>query len=552
MAEAPPEDVLYDISPAAVLRGVTIIALFLLIPLISPNLEDVGSATLWVIGGGAMLFVTYGAVWAVRLLDSKSHAEALGRSGAWPLPLLLLVIYVFVAFAQDGGLLWLGSMAAAAISFAGWMDWPWQDLDAYLRRPPALSRDDKSADRLRIRSERLAKPTERRQAAIEKHDDEGAEDGASLVESGSFRVDISRMLEKLSKFQLLNAATFLLPWIRCAVAGGAGKIRIDRKGRTIEMRFDGDPIEPEILQDPYQALLGGEGRSVEPCRHLAVGMLAAMRLRPELITVTSGRGAARMRIRTGPASEEPEGAKDPGGDTVITIRWPGWRSRFHLGEYLSHARRGFGLCDAELLIDGKAIPSDPVPEGLEPVSVNRKGMRALLVPRFDDETGIHAHLYKHGAHVTDEEEHWWWAQCEAWISHDKLSLNLSHSGVNKDDAYEKWIESLKPACDDELPKIKKRLQKNPPRRKGKAYTVAALGGTLAATVGLWGGFSLTLGRWPDLALLLGGAYVATTAALLALCAKWFKSRVGQLLEDAPAPKKRPGTRKPRKGGSKGT
>ncbi len=108
-----------------------------------------------------------------------------------------------------------------------------------------------------------------------------------LVESGRFRVDRKRALDKLMRFQLKDARMFPLPWIQAAVASGATRIHVSVMPAGFEIAFNGREWDPEELREPYRHLFEGDasGANVRN-RELAVGILSALRLRPERVSVT--------------------------------------------------------------------------------------------------------------------------------------------------------------------------------------------------------------------------------------------------------------------------
>ncbi|TPW20165.1 MAG: hypothetical protein FD126_1956, partial [Elusimicrobia bacterium] len=117
----------------------------------------------------------------------------------------------------------------------------WAELLPGVAPPPALdlSRYELNVDR--------RGPVERRPLP------EGVE--AQLVDSGSFRVDAGRMLEKLRQYQLRDPRDFILAWLRCAVASGAARIDLETSRAGLELRFDGRPFSSAELSQPYQVLV---------------------------------------------------------------------------------------------------------------------------------------------------------------------------------------------------------------------------------------------------------------------------------------------------------
>jgi hypothetical protein len=116
-------------------------------------------------------------------------------------------------------------------------------------------------------------------------------DAGRLVSSGRFRVDRSRALEKLMRFQLKDATMFALPWVQAAVAGGATRVDASVTPAGFELVFDGREWTPDELRDPYHHLFDADPDGTRARnRELAVGLLSALRLDPKGLTV---------RIRTG-------------------------------------------------------------------------------------------------------------------------------------------------------------------------------------------------------------------------------------------------------------
>jgi hypothetical protein len=117
-------------------------------------------------------------------------------------------------------------------------------------------------------------------------------DPGRFVESGTFRVDRARALEKLSRYQLPDPRHFVRPWLRAAVLQGASRIAVSgEEGRAV-LSFDGKPLEARLLEDPFSHLLEeSEASAHEAGRMLAVGLLACLRLSPAEVELRSG-GAA--------------------------------------------------------------------------------------------------------------------------------------------------------------------------------------------------------------------------------------------------------------------
>jgi len=116
----------------------------------------------------------------------------------------------------------------------------------------------------------------------------GDPDGGTLVASGSFRVDVPRMLARLKDRQFSDARDCLLPLVRCASASGATGFELVRKYWNLDLRFDGRPFSARELNDPFRALFEGDDPESTRGRQFAYGLLALARLGVSAVQVTSG------------------------------------------------------------------------------------------------------------------------------------------------------------------------------------------------------------------------------------------------------------------------
>lgn len=215
----------------------------------------------------------------------------------------------------------------------------WTQLRPGVPPPPALdlSRYEVSAEAL-LPPERAALPP-------------GVEE--QLVDSGSFRVDAAKMLEKLRSFQLAEPADFVCAWLRCAAASGAKDIRLDTGARSLTLVFDGAPFSASELSQPYQVLVDGEGPDARRGRHFAYGLLGLYRLRPVGVTVTS-RGEGGTAVMRAGAVPEPDAEAAPEG-TVVTVVWPVWASWWRPWTVARRARARFGMGPAALSVNGDPL-----------------------------------------------------------------------------------------------------------------------------------------------------------------------------------------------------
>ncbi|PCI33016.1 MAG: hypothetical protein COB53_12340 [Elusimicrobia bacterium] len=161
---------------------------------------------------------------------------------------------------------------------------------------------------------------------------------AALVETGAFGIDRARALEKLRDFQIEHPEEFYRDLVRAGVHSKAEWIRVE-PGDSFRISFDGRPLTYGTLEDPFSSLISGDNPATERDKALAYGILAALRLGPERITVESGRGRDRRLLVIGSVDKMKN--EDPGVDegcTIITVDW-------------SNKRRGLSLAKENELLE---------------------------------------------------------------------------------------------------------------------------------------------------------------------------------------------------------
>ena len=256
-----------------------------------------------------------------------------------------------------------------------------------------------------------------------------------LIGAGSFRIDTEKALETLQRFQLAAPEDFLLPWLRCAVAGKAKMISVRSRGGELEMRFSGNPLEAAQVQDPLASLIGDEdgGRG----RHLAYGLLAALRLNPHGILIESGRGEGRHRLSAGEIST----AKTGGTETILRVSWGKFNSELPT-RVLDRLAQSAGFHGAKLTIGGRVIDNFPSFEKRAPLVGGKDGMRVLYPALPNAKTSLIG-LYILGVcAAVIERELEAPAQVYALLRDDRLALNLSQSGVVEGPVLDELIADL--------------------------------------------------------------------------------------------------------------
>ncbi|MBI2361856.1 MAG: hypothetical protein HYV15_00515, partial [Elusimicrobia bacterium] len=244
---------------------------------------------------------------------------------------------------------------------------------------------------------------------------------AQLVDSGSFRVDVAKMLGKLRDYQLSDPLDFLCAWLRCGAASGAKSIGLRTGWTSLELRFDGRAFAAAELSHPYQALVDGEGPDARRGCHFAYGLLALYRLSPRRVTVTS-RGEGGVAVMNAGVGEPADPETAPEG-TVIRVDWPFWGVFWQSFFAAVRARDRFGLGPATLTIDGKRMPYCPTSR-----SWTRFADRGWRFAAKARDSGSRVRVYVLGTFIEELGDETL-AGVDAWIGHDELELNISQSSV---------------------------------------------------------------------------------------------------------------------------
>ncbi|MBI4678532.1 MAG: hypothetical protein HY748_13215 [Elusimicrobia bacterium] len=274
---------------------------------------------------------------------------------------------------------------------------------------------------------------------------------AVLVESGSFRVDVSRLLDKLREHQLTDPHYFILCWLRCAVASGAKLIELDPVSDGLELRFDGKPFSAQELDQPYAALLDPDAPEVRRGRHFAYGLLGVQRLEPDRIEMVSGMPGSRAAMVLAGRDSVPQETPAAGLEdrTVIRLRWRKGSPGPDRHRLLTLAADSFGLAEATLVVGGREAPSNPWEAPSRKATgkwtaFSREGWRGAVchfIPRPNELPTATAHVYVLGTRIQDFVRHQYSA-FEAYLSRDDLKLDASQSRLVEDERLEVGLRTL--------------------------------------------------------------------------------------------------------------
>lgn len=256
-----------------------------------------------------------------------------------------------------------------------------------------------------------------------------------LVESGAFRVDRSRALDKLMRFQLPEVRMYPLPWVQAAVAGQASAVHVLTQPAGLEFSFDGLPWSRRDLADPYRHLFDEDpDGSHTRYRELAIGILTALRVPPLHLTATFVDEGKEWVLHVKDVTTETLGEgelKDrpaPAMRLFVAARTAFTREREFLERYARH-------CPIPIEFGRTRIVAAPSAPSILEASFEEAGVSGRLVlPQWAPESS-RIELITHGVTVAEEWLRLPGVQVEGWVRNDGFRKTLSQMGVVKDSYY---------------------------------------------------------------------------------------------------------------------
>jgi hypothetical protein len=269
-----------------------------------------------------------------------------------------------------------------------------------------------------------------------------------FVGKGSFRVDRSRALEKLMRFQLPNAWMYPLPWVQAAVACGASRIFISAPFSGFEFAFYGRSWDPEDIQDPYRHLFEEDpDGSKTRYRELAVGLLSVLRLNPERVSVMFSCAGKEFALNVRSVTEE---RLEPLAGCPLKDMSTKYGSRINLSIWVqlsAGSRIGRGetqyladycrRCPIPITLSGSSLaePSKE-PETLIRRRFSHEGVEGELALRHQWIENSRLEFVIRGVRVATEHPRLPGAQGDGYIRDDAFKKSLSQMGVVKESRYQ--------------------------------------------------------------------------------------------------------------------
>jgi hypothetical protein len=113
----------------------------------------------------------------------------------------------------------------------------------------------------------------------------------AVAAQGVFQLDQAKAREKMEQFQLVDPYHYVLELVQAAHLLGAKQIEFTIDTDELEMRFDGDGLAYDELEDVYSAAFSREpDERVQAMRHIAIALTAIGGLRPAEVRLTMPAG----------------------------------------------------------------------------------------------------------------------------------------------------------------------------------------------------------------------------------------------------------------------
>ncbi|PCI37409.1 MAG: hypothetical protein COB53_06510 [Elusimicrobia bacterium] len=258
------------------------------------------------------------------------------------------------------------------------------------------------------------------------------EDEGIFVGSGDIRVDKTRALEILQKYQVPDAGYFAASWVRCAVAADAQSIHISGDKSEFNIKFKGKSFTRSELEHLYDGLLGQQRN--DRLKELGLGVLTALRSTPRKITLRSG--GTRLEVsEVGKETISPTSGDHD--ETAISVWWksqsPDWRTPLT-------AERVCALTPCPVWIEESQLQR--LPPSQDSLNIQKGEANGWVCPwPFSEDGESRLWIYRHGVLVQELS-----AKLPlpvlALVSDAKLKLNASQTGIIRNQRWEKLLRLL--------------------------------------------------------------------------------------------------------------
>ncbi len=282
--------------------------------------------------------------------------------------------------------------------------------------------------------------------------------GAEEVEKGHFRLDWTKALDKVKRFQLTDPHRYVLEVVQGAVAGKATRVEVTTDADDVIVCWDASPVNATDLEQLFDYLFA-QDEALTPQKQLALAVNSALALSPKFVRLDVGDGGSGHRLelsthtdlRVQPLNDDETvtGARLQVRDRVswqvfadlfrsesVEARLVATLCRYAPIPVIVNGRDvASGLGTHEFLVnftDGRArgqvaIPEKPVGPSVLTVCMN--GVE-VVEHHFDDDPAMLALGFV------------------AWVNAPDLTRNASHSDIHRDARYARLIKRVRGAVQE--------------------------------------------------------------------------------------------------------
>ncbi|MFH2010808.1 MAG: hypothetical protein ABI333_29675 [bacterium] len=276
------------------------------------------------------------------------------------------------------------------------------------------------------------------------------------VSDGEFTLDRAVAREKLRQFQLADPWSYCLELVQAAVLKGASKIDLEVERTRLRMRFDGRPFGRVDFEELYGAMFSKQDDvEIHARRQLAVAVNAAQALAPRRIHIVSGDGESATELELRPGEDDRIESLDgvswtevqveygalPEGTPHASSRREGARHTAELiRERCRYARIEVRLND-EVISTGFTLPEAVA--SVEIQEPNQQGVCACLPAVVTGQVRFVRNGVWMGTHEHDALA----KSTVAVIEDPRLRMDLTHSAVIRDDAFDEALAAAQQAAE---------------------------------------------------------------------------------------------------------
>ncbi len=279
--------------------------------------------------------------------------------------------------------------------------------------------------------------------------------GARSVETGHFRLDWTKALDKVKRFQLTDPHRYVLEVVQGAIAGKATLIEVTTDADDVIVTWDATPVGAGDLEQLFDYLFA-QDEALTAQKQLALAVNSALALGPKFVRLDVGDGDGGHRLelsthtdlRVGPLSgdEKVTGARLQVRDRVS---WQVFADLFRSESV--EARLVSSLCryaPVPVVVNRRDVTSGLGPhrylidfsggdthgQVALPATPNRSSVLSVCMNgvevvehRFEDEPELAALGFV------------------AWVEAPGLTRNASHSDIHRDTSYARMIKRVRAA-----------------------------------------------------------------------------------------------------------